>query len=150
MVRLAVTLHAIVLLPQRNRGVVKESVHSYCRGSVSVCAHTSGTQGERMPHAHYLKSVSELENSISVKLSIHRPNQLSNLVQLVSAKQVYNTWRKLCCVSVPIHINGIVAWLAQEPPSAHDLISTLFAHVGSALTNHFFQFDRKMFSHVNA
>lgn len=27
----------------------------------------------------------------------------------------------------------VVAWLAQEPPTVCDLISALFAHVGSAL-----------------
>lgn len=52
MVRIAMTLRAIVLLSQRNRGVVKEAAHSYCRGSVSVCAHTSGTERRRTPHAH--------------------------------------------------------------------------------------------------
>lgn len=110
----------------------KESVHSPCRGSVSVRTYTSSAERGRTLHDDYLKCVSERENSSIVKLSFHRPNQVSNLLQLVPRSIIAEESYLLVFPFTAI----VEDRQAQKAPKVCDLKYAIFVHMGSALANH--------------
>lgn len=79
-----------------------------------------------------IKCVSERENSSIVKLSFHRPNQVSNLLQLVPRSIIAEESYLLVFPFTAI----VVAWQAQKAPKVCDLKYAIFVHMGSALANH--------------